>query len=27
MGSNGVFDVYSKSTDKALDGKTQYKNW
>jgi general secretion pathway protein G len=27
MGSNGVFDVYSKSTERALDGKTQYKDW
>jgi general secretion pathway protein G len=27
MGSNGVFDIYSKSTAKALDGKTQYKDW
>jgi len=26
-GSNGVFDVYSKSNEKALDGKTQYKDW
>ena len=26
-GSNGVFDVYSKSTEKALDGKTPYKDW
>jgi general secretion pathway protein G len=26
-GSNGVFDVYSKSNGKALDGKTQYKDW
>jgi general secretion pathway protein G len=26
-GSNGVFDVYSKSEGKALDGKTMYKDW
>jgi len=26
-GSNGVFDVYSKSTERALDGKTRYKDW
>jgi general secretion pathway protein G len=26
-GSHGVFDVYSKSNEKALDGKTQYKDW
>jgi general secretion pathway protein G len=26
-GGNGVFDVYTKSTEKALDGKTQYKDW
>jgi general secretion pathway protein G len=26
-GSNGVFDVYSKSDAKALDGKTMYKDW
>jgi general secretion pathway protein G len=26
-GSNGVFDVYSKSDGKALDGKTMYKDW
>jgi general secretion pathway protein G len=26
-GSNGVFDVYSKSTERALDGKTTYKDW
>jgi general secretion pathway protein G len=26
-GSNGVFDVYSKSDGKALDGKTRYKDW
>jgi general secretion pathway protein G len=27
MGSNGVFDVYSKADGKALDGKTLYKDW
>jgi len=26
-GSHGVYDVYSKSTEKALDGKTKYKDW
>jgi general secretion pathway protein G len=26
-GSNGVFDVFSKSDGKALDGKTRYKDW
>jgi general secretion pathway protein G len=26
-GSHGVFDVYSKAPGKALDGKTQYKDW
>jgi general secretion pathway protein G len=26
-GDNGVYDVYSKSPEKALDGKTLYKDW
>jgi general secretion pathway protein G len=26
-GDNGIFDVYSKSPGKALDGKTLYKDW
>jgi len=26
-GGHGVYDVYSKSTEKALDGKTKYKDW
>src|SRR5262245_10387077 len=26
-GGHGVFDVHSKSNEKALDGKTRYKDW